>query len=73
MHQAVRERDGHARPKASRAVGTANGPSPLTILVPCHRVICADGNLSGYGGGLWRKQKLLDHEREVWAAKAARA
>ncbi|PCJ54491.1 MAG: XRE family transcriptional regulator [Planctomycetota bacterium] len=56
------------RPKASRAVGTANGRNRLTILVPCHRVIRADGSLSGYGGGLWRKQKLLDHEREVRGA-----
>lgn len=55
------------RPKASRAVGTANGRNPLSILVPCHRVIRADGSLSGYGGGIWRKQKLLDHEREVRA------
>lgn len=53
------------RPTASRAVGTANGRNPISILVPCHRVIRADGSLSGYGGGLWRKQKLLDHEREV--------
>lgn len=58
------------RPKASRAVGTANGRNPLSILVPCHRVIRADGSLSGYGGGLWRKQKLLDHEREVRSAEA---
>lgn len=50
------------RPGASRAVGTANGRNRLAIVVPCHRVIRADGSLSGYGGGVWRKQALLDHE-----------
>ena len=48
-----------------RAVGRANGDNRLSIIVPCHRVIGADGALTGYGGGLWRKQKLLDHERSV--------
>jgi O-6-methylguanine DNA methyltransferase len=51
------------RPKASRAVGLANGSNPISIVVPCHRVIGADGSLTGYGGGLPRKQWLLEHER----------
>lgn len=46
----------------ARAVGAANGANPIAIIVPCHRVIGADGSLVGYGGGLWRKQKLLDLE-----------
>jgi methylated-DNA-[protein]-cysteine S-methyltransferase len=49
-------------PNASRAVGLANGRNPISILVPCHRVIGADGSLTGYGGGLARKQWLLAHE-----------
>lgn len=53
------------RPGASRAVGRANGDNRLAIVVPCHRVVRADGNLCGYGGGLWRKKWLLDHERGV--------
>jgi len=52
------------RPTAVRAVGTANGANALAIVIPCHRVIGADGRLAGYGGGLWRKQRLLDLERE---------
>lgn len=51
------------RPTARRAVGRANGRNYLAIVVPCHRVIRADGSLCGYGGGLWRKQWLLEHER----------
>ena len=51
------------RPAAVRAVGRANGDNPLCLIVPCHRVIGADGTLTGYGGGLWRKQWLLEHER----------
>ncbi|HQR11333.1 MAG TPA: trifunctional transcriptional activator/DNA repair protein Ada/methylated-DNA--[protein]-cysteine S-methyltransferase [Casimicrobiaceae bacterium] len=51
------------RPTAVRAVGRANGDNRLSIIVPCHRVIGADGALTGYGGGLARKQKLLDLER----------
>jgi methylated-DNA-[protein]-cysteine S-methyltransferase len=47
------------KPGASRAVGTANGANPIPIVVPCHRVIGADGRLTGYGGGLDRKQILL--------------
>jgi methylated-DNA-[protein]-cysteine S-methyltransferase len=50
-------------PKASRAVGLANGANPLSIIVPCHRVIGANGSLTGYGGGLKAKQFLLDLEQ----------
>ncbi|WP_343610770.1 methylated-DNA--[protein]-cysteine S-methyltransferase [Novosphingobium sp.] len=50
------------RPKAVRAVGLANGANPVGVIVPCHRVIGADGSLTGYGGGLWRKRWLLRHE-----------
>jgi methylated-DNA-[protein]-cysteine S-methyltransferase len=50
------------RPGAARAVGAANGRNPIAIVVPCHRVIGANGTLTGYGGGLDRKQWLLDHE-----------
>ncbi|MFJ8046946.1 methylated-DNA--[protein]-cysteine S-methyltransferase [Streptomyces luteogriseus] len=50
-------------PTASRAVGLANGRNPIGIIVPCHRVIGANGSLTGYGGGLERKQRLLDFER----------
>jgi methylated-DNA-[protein]-cysteine S-methyltransferase len=49
-------------PSASRAVGLANGRNPLAIVIPCHRVIGADGSLVGYGGGLDRKRRLLDLE-----------
>lgn len=52
-------------PKGSRAVGLANGRNPHSILVPCHRVIGADGRLTGYGGGLERKRLLLDLEAGV--------
>lgn len=48
--------------KASRAVGLANGKNPISIIVPCHRVIGASGDLTGYGGGIERKRWLLDHE-----------
>ena len=50
-------------PGAARAVGMANGANPIAIIVPCHRVIGANGSLTGYGGGLDRKTWLLDHER----------
>lgn len=50
------------QPTASRAVGLANGQNPIAIVVPCHRVIGADGSLTGYGGGLARKRWLLAHE-----------
>lgn len=49
-------------PKAVRAVGLANGSNPVGVVVPCHRVIGSDGSLTGYGGGLARKQWLLEHE-----------
>lgn len=55
--------DALGNPKASRAVGLANGRNPIGIIVPCHRVVGADGSLTGYGGGLERKQRLLDFER----------
>jgi O-6-methylguanine DNA methyltransferase len=48
---------------ATRAVGAANGENPIAIVIPCHRVINASGDLGGYGGGLWRKRILLDLER----------
>lgn len=48
--------------KAIRAVGTTNGKNNIAIIVPCHRVIGSDGSLTGYGGGLWRKKWLLEHE-----------
>jgi methylated-DNA-[protein]-cysteine S-methyltransferase len=51
------------RPEAVRAVGAANGANPIPIVVPCHRVIGADGSLTGYGSGLERKRWLLEHER----------
>ena len=50
------------KPKAPRAVGLANGSNPIAIVVPCHRVIGANGSLTGYGGGIERKQWLLAHE-----------
>ncbi|MEU1014567.1 methylated-DNA--[protein]-cysteine S-methyltransferase [Streptomyces sp. NPDC005900] len=50
------------RPGASRAVGLANGKNPISVIVPCHRVVGANGNLTGYGGGLDRKQQLLAFE-----------
>jgi methylated-DNA-[protein]-cysteine S-methyltransferase len=52
-------------PKAVRAVGLANGANPIAIIVPCHRVIGANGTLTGYGGGLSRKQWLLKHEQAL--------
>lgn len=50
------------RPAATRAVGGANHGNPVSIIVPCHRVVGSDGRLTGYGGGLWRKEWLLRHE-----------
>jgi len=58
------------QPTASRAVGLANGRNPIAIIVPCHRVIGADGRLTGYGGGLPRKQQLLSLERQYAGAAA---
>ena len=55
-----------SRPNASRAVGLANGANPIALVVPCHRVIGADGSLTGYGGGLDRKLWLLEHEERHW-------
>jgi methylated-DNA-[protein]-cysteine S-methyltransferase len=53
------------RPAAARAVGAANGRNPISIVVPCHRLIGTGGELTGYGGGLYRKGWLLAHERRV--------
>ena len=52
------------KPRAARAVGLANGRNPIGIVVPCHRVVGSTGSLTGYGGGLDRKQHLLSHERQ---------
>jgi methylated-DNA-[protein]-cysteine S-methyltransferase len=51
------------RPTASRAVGLANGRNPISIVIPCHRVVGSGGALTGYGGGVERKRLLLEHER----------
>jgi methylated-DNA-[protein]-cysteine S-methyltransferase len=56
------------RPAAYRAVGAANGRNPLSIVLPCHRVLGSDGSLTGFAGGLDAKRRLLDHERAVVAA-----
>jgi methylated-DNA-[protein]-cysteine S-methyltransferase len=48
---------------ACRAVGSANGKNPIAVIIPCHRVVGSDGSLTGYGGGLWRKEWLIRHER----------
>jgi methylated-DNA-[protein]-cysteine S-methyltransferase len=61
------------RPKAVRAVGHANGSNPISLVVPCHRVIGADGSLTGYGGGIARKRWLLDHEGADFRERRARA
>ncbi len=53
------------RPTAVRAVARANGANQIALMIPCHRVIGADGSLTGYGGGLWRKQRLIEIEREL--------
>ena len=50
-------------PKAFRAVGNANNKNPIPLIIPCHRVIGSDGKLVGFGGGIWRKAWLLDHEQ----------
>ena len=55
-------------PSATRAVARANGANQLALIIPCHRVIGADGSLTGYGGGLWRKQRLLEIERSYGGA-----
>ena len=59
------------KPAAARAVGLANGKNPVSIIVPCHRVIGSTGSLTGYGGGLDRKQYLLDFERRPSPREAA--
>lgn len=59
---------GIGKPGAQRAVGRANGDNRIAIMIPCHRVIRSDGTLSGYGGGIWRKQWLLDHEQKICAS-----
>lgn len=53
------------RPTAIRAVARANGANQIALMIPCHRVIGADGSLTGYGGGLWRKQRLIEIERQL--------
>ena len=63
------------RPDAVRAVGTTNGRNPIAVIIPCHRVVGADGSLVGYGGGLDRKRLLLELEAEhaaprLWPARA---
>jgi len=58
-------------PRAVRAVGRANGRNCMAIVIPCHRVIRSDGNLCGYGGGIWRKQWLLEHERQIIGQSAS--
>ncbi len=60
------------RPGAQRAVGRANGHNPVAIVVPCHRVVRADGTLCGYGGGVWRKRRLLELEQRAIASAGAR-
>ncbi len=57
------------RPTAVRAVARANGANQIALMIPCHRVIGADGSLTGYGGGLWRKQRLIEIERELKRVK----
>jgi len=52
--------------KAVRAVGTANGKNKLSIVIPCHRIIGSNGKLTGYAGGLWRKEWLLQHEQNFY-------
>ena len=61
---------GVGRPTATRAVGAANGRNPIAVIVPCHRVIGANGTLTGYGGGLERKRWLLAHEGAAVADSA---
>lgn len=56
------------QPSASRAVGLANGSNPIAVVVPCHRVIGADGSLTGFGGGIPRKRWLLEHEGAHYVA-----
>jgi methylated-DNA-[protein]-cysteine S-methyltransferase len=64
---AIAKAIGH--PEAARAVGAANGANPIALIVPCHRVIGKDGSLTGYGGGLPLKRRLLEHEARVVGAR----
>lgn len=57
-------------PSSTRAVAGANGANQIAIVIPCHRLVGADGSLTGYGGGLWRKRWLLEHERRMAARRA---
>lgn len=59
--------------RGSRAIGRANGTNRIAILIPCHRVVRCDGNLSGYGGGVWRKKWLIEHERGANALPSLRS
>ena len=61
----LRQSNSLGKPKAIRAVASANGKNPICIVIPCHRVIGADGSLTGYSSGLWRKKWLLDHENPL--------
>jgi methylated-DNA-[protein]-cysteine S-methyltransferase len=61
--------DALGRPGAARAVGSANARNVLPVVVPCHRVIAADGTLGGFNGGLHLKERLLEHERRVGTAR----
>ncbi|MGB3948712.1 MAG: methylated-DNA--[protein]-cysteine S-methyltransferase [Bacteroidia bacterium] len=56
---------------ATRAVGNANGSNPISIVIPCHRIIGSNGKLTGYSGGLWRKEWLLNHEKTLLFGKQA--
>ncbi|MGV1003835.1 MAG: methylated-DNA--[protein]-cysteine S-methyltransferase [Candidatus Nanopelagicales bacterium] len=58
-------------PLAARAVGAANRANPISVIVPCHRVIAAGGSLTGFAGGLARKGWLLEHERQAWLKRVA--
>ncbi|MDL2213084.1 methylated-DNA--[protein]-cysteine S-methyltransferase [Bacteroides sp. OttesenSCG-928-N06] len=58
------------KPSSVRAVANANGKNKISIILPCHRVIGSDGSLTGYGGGIERKKKLLDFEKEILAKEA---
>ena len=64
--------DALGRPGAARAVGRANATNALPVVVPCHRVVAADGTLGGFNGGLHLKTRLLDHERRVLARSGER-
>lgn len=64
LQQAIRMK----KPLAVRAVASSNGKNNISIIVPCHRVIGSNGKLTGYAGGLWRKEWLLNHERDVMLA-----